>query len=116
GEQLVVVRKIGYSQISIHLTFTDGKTLERDFVLEPSAVELDSIAVVAKAPSPHGRMSEFEDRRARGFGHFVAQGELQKNPSRRLAEILAVIPGLSIRRAPGGQAWVTNGRGQISLT
>ncbi|HJQ19541.1 MAG TPA: carboxypeptidase regulatory-like domain-containing protein [Gemmatimonadaceae bacterium] len=68
---------------------------------------LQPVEVSDKAPV----IPEFEERRRLGIGHFLARADLEKAEFRRLADVLGVLPGVRIFRAPGGQAWVISGRG-----
>lgn len=68
---------------------------------------LTAVSVVESRPT----IPEFDARRQLGIGHFLDREQLAKHEYRRLAEVLSTIPGLKIFRAPGGQAWVINGRG-----
>ncbi|HVT38787.1 MAG TPA: carboxypeptidase regulatory-like domain-containing protein [Gemmatimonadaceae bacterium] len=115
GKQIVWVRKIGFNPISAVLTFVAEETLECDFILLPATTRLPGVEVKGVAPvSP--KLSEFEERRKEGFGHFLTASQLEKMEGRRMAEIMATIPGPRILRGTTNAAWVVGGRGPVSVT
>jgi hypothetical protein len=115
GKQIVWVRRIGFNPISAVLTFVAGETLDNDFMLLPTTTRLPEVEVKGAAPvSP--KLSEFEERRKEGFGHFLTASELEKMEGRRMSEIMATIPGPRIVRGTTNAAWVVGGRGPASVT
>lgn len=76
---------------------------------EPQA--LGAVNVSAERPV----IAEFEERRLAGFGHFITRAELEKQANRRTSDILARVPGLSVKRGTGGYAWIASSRGNIKI-
>jgi hypothetical protein len=113
GRQIVWVRKVGYAPVSIVLSFTPGDTLDRDFALTASVTRLPAVEVKA-APHLSPTISQFEERRAAGFGHFITEAQLEKMENRRLSEIFAMIPGPVVIKGQGNHAWIAGGRGPQS--
>jgi len=111
GSYVVAARQFGYTAAATSLTFTDTTTVQHVFRLEHVQV-LDTIAVAERRV----RVPDFEERRKLGIGHFIARAELAKAEYRRLGDVLSMIPGLRIFRAPGGEAWVMNGRRSAATT
>jgi len=105
GEHMVYVRQLGFVGEGIKLVFEDSVVVAHDFVLA-RVQTLDTVSVAGKRTS----IPEFEDRRKLGIGHFIARAALERQEFRRLSEVLSTLPGLRIFRAPGGEAWVVNGR------
>jgi hypothetical protein len=62
------------------------------------------------------KISEFDERRATGFGKFLTRDVIEKNENRQLAEVLGLINGPKIARGKGGgKAWAYGSRGTQSL-
>lgn len=82
----------------------------------PSTPAVASDSVVAMKPvevSAPRMLSEFDERRVDGLGHFLTRAELAKQEARALPDVLSQLPGLRIARADG-QAFVTSGRGVVT--
>ena len=115
GKHLVVIRKSGYLSDTATITFLDSRTIERDFVMVTGG-QVDLPAVSVKAASPaRGRLADFEERRAAGFGHFIGGDELRRNESKRMADLLVRVPGAAVSRGRNGEAWIAGGRGHVSI-
>ena len=97
GTYFVNVRAVGYKPILIRLSFADGDSLERDFLLERSPVAIAGVNVTGKSTVGNPKLAEFERRRAAGFGHFLTQETLDSFPGRRLSSFMQTLPGLAIR-------------------
>lgn len=108
SEHEVVVRRIGYQQISQSVVFSPGRSLQREYILSRVRT-LDTIAVTANR-----RMSNFEENRKIGLGRFLTRAEIEKMENRKMAEILESVGAFTLR--VGWRAWVTGGnRGPRSL-
>lgn len=110
GQQVVWVRRLGYSPLTAVLTFAPGDSLTRDFLLVSTAQKLPTVDVKAPARvSP--KLAEFEERRAARIGHFITQAQLDKMQNHKVSEIMNTIPGPYISRA-GTAAYIAGGRGE----
>jgi hypothetical protein len=121
GRYAAVIRRIGFLAMIDTVELVNGASVEREYVMDPSPAYLDSVRVSAAREPEHlsARMSQFEEHRKLGFGHFVTEAELRKNDNRRLNEVLAArIPGLStFRPYPKTQPaveYLSSGRGVCS--
>jgi len=112
GEQLVVTRAVGYRPDSSVTVFDGDEALVSDVVLKIALNELPTVAVrETSTPVPRGKMAAYEERKARGIGHFVDRALLAKGENRQLGEILASnVPGVSIYRGTGSKAWAASSR------
>lgn len=108
GRTIVWVRRFGFAPVSSVLTFTAGDTLERDFVLQRTTTALPSVRVNAPPPVP-AKFREFERRRKSGFGHFMTRAEIAQMETRKLADILELLPGSNIQRVNSGSAAYVSG-------
>ena len=111
GDHLVVTRAVGFKPDSVIAEFDGDEALVRDLTLMPSLRSLAEVRVEAKSePVLRGQLAAYEDRKARGIGHFLNR-ELFENEQRRLSDVLnARVPGLTIQRGNGARAWASSGR------
>jgi hypothetical protein len=108
GEHDVVVRAVGYAPESTTVVFDAAYVLSREFTLRRGAQALAGVRVTGEAaPAP---ASEFEERRRLGVGQFVDRDVLAAASNRKLGDVLAAVPGVSVRRG-GGRAWIASARG-----
>jgi hypothetical protein len=116
GLYIVSVRAVGYQRIWTQLTFAEGDSLERDFLLVRSPVAIAGVRVTGKADSRNPKVAEFERRRAGGIGSFVSQERIDSFPGKRLSHFMRELPGLSIQQGNSSNAtWAVGTRGSGSL-
>lgn len=113
GEQVIVVRRIGYAPFSSVITIPSGEPLDADFLLTPIVRKLENVKVVGERVSP--KLVEFEERRKLGIGHFLTAEDLEKQNTSRVTTSLAKLPGLVLVRAGGGGVYVGSSRGVQSV-
>ena len=97
GRYALLIRHIGFRPMVDTVLLVSGANQEREYLLDPVAVELDSVRVAARADrpllSPH--MAQFEEHRRTGFGHFMTDSLLRKNDDRTFGALLTSrIPGV----------------------
>lgn len=110
GAHVVEIRALGYVPLNVTLAWTGEERLVREFLLGVRApTSLPRIEVGAS------RLREFEERRALGKGHFLTADVFAKHSANRVADVLARVPGLRIRRGRDGSASVINSRGNITM-
>jgi hypothetical protein len=113
GVYSVTIRRVGFQQISDHISVGPEAETRLEFRLI-RVVILDTLEARAKgvtyiSPALRG----FEERRAFGHGNFITEAELRKSDDRTLGNVLRRVPGISIapyrsaeyaasRRSPGG--------------
>jgi hypothetical protein len=115
GKHIVWVRKIGFEFLSAVLAVAPGDTVDNDFGMFPSRSQrLPEVEVKAEKPVV-AKLSDFEERRKMGLGHFITQDQLDKQENRRMSEILGATPGASIVRGNTNAAWVSSGRGVATV-
>lgn len=114
GTHRVRVRRIGYGPVDTSIAFGVSEKVERQIFLE-RVTALDSMLVTA--PRRDIAMMEFADNRKVGLGHFLTRAELEKQEGRKLSEIMAQLPGLTMNHAVGGgnAAWVASSRNVKSV-
>lgn len=117
GRHVVVVRALSYAELSTPMTFAADQRVEADLMLRPAAQALAKVKVTA-AKSTSGdnpRISEFDERRKIGIGHFLTQATFENGEGRKLSEILiGSIPGVRTQQYSGRRALYSS-RGLISF-
>lgn len=99
GSQVVAVRALGYASSSIVLP-VEGDSVGAVFMLEPDPASMDTVRVTAAATPTYLR--EFAMRRRVGFGQFLTDSALSKEPDRGLATVLTShLHGLLLAGEPG---------------
>jgi hypothetical protein len=97
GSHLVVAQRIGFEPDSVRLFFKSGETYEWNFQLAGTLVKLDTVTTKAAATkyiSP--ALKGFEERRVKGFGHFIEEAELRKADNSSLGTVLQRMPGIKV--------------------
>ena len=117
GPTLVQTRRVGYLVELDTLTLARGQEARRDYLLNAQATMLDTIRTVAgRTQYTSSRLRQFEDRRAHGEGHFIAEDVFRANDERNLTSVLlSRVPGISTVPAPrGGGAFLVSTRRSCS--
>jgi hypothetical protein len=100
GQYLLNVRAIGFKPLEQTIEITGKDSVGIDVVMHTTSTVLPTVNVKAQrrdylSPALRG----FEDRRAKGFGRFVAETTLRTMDNRQLAEVLtSQVPGLQVLR------------------
>ncbi len=114
GKEIVMVRRIGFASLTTQLRFAAADTVDVDFVLLRTVQRLSQVTV--KGEASRGKLTEFDRRRAEGFGHFFTDSQLANMRDRLLSEVLNMIPGQQIYRSNvSSAAWVSSARGAQSV-
>jgi hypothetical protein len=94
GTHEVLVRHIGFAPFTGRLRFRGGDSLDVDFVLKPAVQVLPGVSVATTLTSR--KLTEFNERRRFGIGHFLDSTDIAKGPGTRLSDKLRHLPGLNI--------------------
>lgn len=113
GRYVVSVKRIGFGSLTAVVTFGASDTLDYDFALVQQATALPEVAVTTRSPAK-AKLLEFEQRRAAGFGRFLAESTFIKNENRRLSEIVQTMSGTRVMRGWGGNGWIASSVGYSS--
>ena len=114
GKEIVMVRRIGFKAVTTQLRFAAGDTVEVDILMLPTVQRLAEVQV--KGKSRPAKLTEFDRRRAEGFGHFISEDQLLNQQARLLSEVVNTIPGQQIYRSNNSTAaWVASARGAQSV-
>jgi hypothetical protein len=114
GNEILMVRRIGYGSVTTQLHFARAETVDVDVALISTAQRLPGVTVKGEATSP--KLREFDRRRAEGFGHFITDSMMKNMRNRLLSEVVNMIPGQQIYRSNNSTAaWVSSSRGVQSV-
>lgn len=105
GEMRVQVRRLGYRPSSIVVRVEPGKETAIDFRLAAVPELLPPVQVTRSPEISDRRLAGFHARKERGTGHFITRDLIDRHDSPRFADILRLVPGLSVkslRRGGGG--------------
>jgi protocatechuate 3,4-dioxygenase beta subunit len=110
GTHALEVRRIGFvpHQLPVHLASRSPTSV--NVVLDKSVRLLDAVRVTARTLYSR-RQTEIEQRRRRGFGHFILRDELEGSPSARVTDMLRRVPGVRVYSSQGSDV-VTFARGE----
>lgn len=105
----VVVRRVGYRELTDRINMPEDGVVQRDFFMRPVPT-LDTVAVTASFVIP-----SFEENRRIGLGKFLTRAQLERMEERKMSEILSEVGANVMRVGPRG--WVTSpsNRGVRSL-
>lgn len=108
GTYTIEARRIGYQPISTPLLVRSEDSVEVVLLMRSAPTALDTVKVTRAAVSM--RLREFEDRRQKGFGHFITAAQMDSATASSLDVIIeSHIPGV---RVTGNRA---NGMHVMSL-
>jgi hypothetical protein len=93
GTYILVIRRLGYEQLTSTLALIPGDTVRAFFTLLPQEVALSPVVVKATAPGP---LSEFESRRASGLGQFMTQAEIEKLNMAGTSDLLRTFQSVTV--------------------
>jgi hypothetical protein len=97
GQHVVVVHRLGHVPVSAVLQLADGDTARPSLMLRPIVRALDTMVVSERAYT--ARMSEFEERRKAGYGHFLTQADIERRHAVFFGDLIR--PVLSVRVVTG---------------
>lgn len=123
GKRQLHFRRLGFSPKAVDADIAEGKTTALKVVLEAYATEIEGMTVEEETRRRQ-MLSDFYDRKSRGFGHFITRDQIEQRNPMNLSDMMRTIPGavlvpvrgtsqaaLRFRRAMGGhdcppQFWV----------
>jgi hypothetical protein len=111
GGSLIRTRKLGWESHTRFVAISDVDTLPVMIVLQ-RATTLPTVVVKDSTPKHTAPgLNDFEERRAKGFGHFIATDEMRKNENLTLGNlIISRVPGLKIQPGKGAANYLVSSR------
>jgi hypothetical protein len=101
GTHVLEVRRIGFVPQHDVVQLASSSATSVTVSLEKPVRLLDAVRVTARTLYSR-RQLEIEQRRRRGFGHYIMRDELERNPSARVTDLLRRVPGVRIYPSPSG--------------
>jgi len=111
GHHRVIARRVGFGALDTEIEFVANRTTERHIVLARIAILAEARVEASGANLP----LSFDEHRKTGLGTFITRDALEAQESRRLSDILRVVPGLGVVNGRGSQGWVLGSRTSPSL-
>lgn len=96
GKRRIEIRAIGYRPFTAFLEFPPGRTVEKTFELEFTGDQMPDLEVEARSSKTLPRFVEFERRRERGVGHFIARGEITDRGYMSMGDALRTVKGVKV--------------------
>lgn len=93
GDFALLLRRVGYSSVTVEVEVREGDTTRLAVQLAPVDVVLDTVTVLAERPSE--RLRDFEWRRRVGLGQFMTGLEVRKYAFSSTMDLLRVFQSVS---------------------
>jgi hypothetical protein len=101
GTHMLEVRRIGFTPQHDVVQLASSSPTSVTVSLDKPVRLLDAVRVTARTVYSR-RLLEIEQRRRRGFGHYIMRDELERNPGARVTDMLRRIPGVRIYSSATG--------------
>ena len=101
GKRQLHFRRLGFAPKSIDTQIVDGQTVALAIVLDVSATVIDGMTV-EEMTRRRQMLSDFYERSASGFGHFVTREQIEKRNPMNLSDMMRMIPGARLTPVRGG--------------
>jgi hypothetical protein len=102
GQYRLRAEALGYATlVTAPIRLDDRSLVQLELRLRPDALALQPLRVVARRVEPW-YMRDLRRRQEAGWGRFLAREDLDERTGARLIDVLAGIPGLSIRHVTDG--------------
>ncbi|MEP6621131.1 MAG: carboxypeptidase regulatory-like domain-containing protein [bacterium] len=94
GQYLLVVRKVGFHPVSGIIEVGEGETVKLSYFLDHVPPTLDTMRVSAVEVSM--KMTEFEERRRKGAGHFITKDEISRHNTTKVTDLVKDVLGFRV--------------------
>jgi len=101
GTYRLEIRAVGYAEGAWRLHVAPGRQLDHVFDLEPLTVKLAPVVVEGERGRPAGRLVDFERRRSRKMGYFIATQDIARLNASNLADVLGTVRGVKVDCSAG---------------
>jgi carboxypeptidase family protein/TonB-dependent receptor-like protein len=113
GKRALHFRRLGFEPKSMDADVDRGQTLALSVTLDPFAAEIEGMTVEEMARRRQ-LLSDFYDRKSRGFGHFITRDEIEKRNPQNLSDMMRMVPGAQVIPVAGtGMSTLRFNRAQI---
>ena len=101
GKRSLHFRRLGFAPKAVDTQVTEGTTVALAVVLDLSATVIDGMTV-EEMTRRRQMLSDFYERSASGFGHFVTREQIEKRNPMNLSDMMRMIPGARLTPLRGG--------------
>lgn len=101
GLQVLHVGMVGYGAVMFPIEVQSADTVQVRVTLVVAAVALAAIEVEGERTPFVVAMRGFEERRARGNGHYFNRAEIARMQARSFTDVLRRVPGVQVQAVPG---------------
>ena len=95
GKRALHFRRLGFEPKSLDADIAQDKTLALSVTLDPFATEIEGMNV-EELTRRRQLLSDFYDRKSRGFGHFITRDEIEKRSPMNLSDMMRMVPGAKL--------------------
>ena len=95
GKRQLHFRRLGFEPKSMDAEVLTGATVALTIVLVPVATEIEGMTVEEMARRRQ-ILSDFYDRKSRGFGHFITREQIEQRNPANLSDMMRMIPGARV--------------------
>jgi hypothetical protein len=95
GKRQLHFRRLGFAPKSVDADINAGETVALAIVLSPVATEIEGMTV-EESSRRRRLLSEFYDRKARGFGHFITREDIESRNPANLSDMMRMVPGARV--------------------
>ena len=99
GSYTIKIRYIGYKKLDQPIELVDGQYLERQFSLDPEALEGETVNVTVQAEGQKAAINQ--QLSSKSIVNVVSSARIQELPDANAAESIGRLPGVSITRVGG---------------
>ena len=92
GKRDVYFRRLGFEPKTVNAIVVTGETYAMAVVLSPFAAEIEGMTV-EEVSRRRQLLSDFFDRSARGFGHFITREQIEKRNPMNMSDMMRMVPG-----------------------
>ena len=101
GNQLLIARRIGFRPESVLVTVRQGVIAEVPVRMRATPQPMAPVVVDGGRVRPTGRLRGFNERRARGLGHYFTAADIERRNPAVITDLLRTLPGVRITRQNG---------------
>ncbi|MEO8879893.1 MAG: carboxypeptidase regulatory-like domain-containing protein [Gemmatimonadaceae bacterium] len=96
GSRMAEARVLGYLPKRVPVTPSRGETRRVSIVMAKRAQELNTVTVFGKPSWKTRDFTGFQERRKKGFGHFITREQIAQTNDVSICDLLSRVPGVTV--------------------
>jgi TonB family protein len=96
GTVSVRARRLGFRPATLEVVLEPGATDTLSITIARLAQHLSAVVVRGARRRPSGDFGGFYDRRDRGFGHFIAREQIERQHPTQVTDVIRMVPGVRL--------------------